>query len=385
MPPSAPLAPRNFLLISACGLTLFLWLASLGLSLKFPQQTTDERAHLSYALQLRDHHFVPPDIQALTLYGDATHLPTATPNYLNHPATAYYPLATLLALLPELPINGLRIFCLSFGIAAYLVYLSIGRRFFSLPGFVLYALFPNLLCFPILLASITTDGIMALGGACVILGWMRWQERQPGWRWLLMFGFLLASGKLNCLLLVAAYSAVYLQEAWRRQRLRELVFPLTACAALAIPYLLFFAAWGSPVPQTAGQLALLQGAAGAPDPMIHSFLRYLTFALASFAQHHVGGARMAWLYSVPLAALLGAMLWYLARLFRAPAPLPIRATCLAWLAVFMLHVLYSYQRYLQYHWPLDFYPRYYLPLLPGFGLVLVQAITDREPGRFKKH
>lgn len=119
------------LAIFAVGLACFLTQSAFGLSIPFASPmgiNTDELAHLSYALQLRDNGFAPLPLDALRFYDPDTRLATAAPNYVTHSAAGYYPLAAFLAVWPDASLTAIRLFCSAPALAAYIVYLALAAR-----------------------------------------------------------------------------------------------------------------------------------------------------------------------------------------------------------------------------------------------------------------
>ncbi len=360
-------------LVTIVAYLLFIAIGFGSLSFSGFQNGADEQAHVSYAVALAANHLVPPDLTTLHMVDEKTHEPTGEANYLNHPPTGYYPWAVALMLDPQLSLQALRGIGLVIAFSGFVVFMRFGAELLLGYGYAFYAMLPLVLWFPVLFGIVTPDSIVATGGACTMLGWLRWDRGGKHWRLLLIGGFLLVSVKLNGLLLVSFYAAFYLSLALKRHRLMELR-GFIACAVLAyVPYALLWWQYGSPAPDTPAQVAKLSHPGGLV--VIPDFLHYILYALREFPRRHVVPDSL-WLAGL-LALVFALLLIQLARFARRPKACTVtslatilNATSVAWLATFVIHLLYSYRHYLLYRWTLDFYPRYYLALLPGFCLLV---------------
>lgn len=356
---------------------LLFFVMGLG-SLQFSgfQDGADEGAHLSYAFALRDHHFYPPELNTAHMYDLSTRQPIERPNYINHPATGYYPWAAAIALDRDLSLQGYRAISLVIGLAAFAVFLRIGNQLLGTREYAFYALFPLLLWFPVLFGVVSPDVMVTTGGFCTAYGWLKWDKAERHWFPWLLGGFLLASVKLNSLLLVSFYCAYYLVLAMKRQRLWQLHWFIPAAGMCYLPYLIFWCYYGSPAPETPSQADAIHGreVLNIPD-----FFHYVCYALRQFAFRHV--VPFSWLIAGIFLLLFACILRQLA-LFTAckhhrpstPMTTIMNATVLAFFATFTIHLLFSYHRYLVHHWGGDFYARYYMPLLPGFSLLFASAL-----------
>ena len=334
----------------------------------FPRPITDERAQLSYALQLRDAGFRWLSPTELRLYDMASRQPVDAPNYLNHPPTAYYLPAALLALWPAMPVTALRGVGALVGMAAFLAYIAVGRQLpMSRAASMVYLAFPCLAYLPSVAATVNIDAAPMLGGCLLALGALRWQ------RWLLVAGWLLMSVKLNSLLLAAFFMAGFCAFHVPPVRWRQL-WPLAAAGLLsALPYLWLYAQTGSPAPLTPGQAQLLQALAAQQTPMHWPFLTYAWHALLAFPRGHIGSGVYLHFYQL-LFGLLGLAMLAALRWRRSAFGL---ATVGAFLAVLLIQLVYCYARYRQFGWFGDYYPRYYIGLMPGFGYLLALPFTAR--------
>ena len=328
----------------------------------FPFEGMDEPAHAAYTEHLGQNDLLLPD------FDDFPMSPTnAQQNYLNHPPHFYLPLAS------TVPNDAATYRHYAFLFAALIaaLYFAFGMQLrASLGATALYAAFPFLLSAEHLLGFYNNDLWGILGGVLACFGSYRWLQHPNSSRahWLIAFGLLFASAKFTALLLVGIYLAcVYMLHPQRSNRLVIFI----ACALAAAPYAYFLYRYGSPVPDTAGKRAILQhyaAAAGWPElpPLI--FIDWLIFALISFARVHAG-LDLTWAGLLLLIAS-----WVALRAMpRSPAAIIARAACIATLLVLLVHLGFSYQRYVAYAWLKDFYVRYYFPLLPAYGLGVMIA------------
>jgi hypothetical protein len=201
--------------------------------------------------------------------------------------------------------------------------------------------------------------------------------------WAKLTGLVLTGG------LVAAV-CVYL--VWRaRLTWRSLILVAAALVIAAAPYAIYVAHYGSPVPNTPAQIALLADGAratGWADQARKPLLEYVAYFVSVFVmdwmptlapRSPVNYAMLA----APVAALACALAGFLVAMRRVwrrtETPLDVLVVCgsLAIAATFAVHVTYSYSRHLATGWLMEAYPRYYLPLaaiLPLAALSLLAAV-----------
>jgi hypothetical protein len=180
--------------------------------------------------------------------------------------------------------------------------------------------------------------------------------------------------------------------AWRRRLRRTWILPITIALLLAAaPYLVFIVQYGSPVPNTAGQLALLEDGARVVGWANAERLSFSAYAL-QFVRDFVKGwmptlAPRAAIHDAMLAIPLAAVACALAgialsmrrvlRVQETALDVIVVAGALSIAGTFAVHVTYSYGRHLATGWMMDAYPRYYLPLaviVPLASLSLLAAI-----------
>lgn len=250
---------------------------------------------------------------------------------------------------------------------------------------MLYALMPLLLYMHLQIGFYNNDTLCVLGGMVATSASLRWLGgEQPTRAWVWMgIGVLLASVKLTALLLVGLYVLVCL--VLRRGQLRSI--PLggwlygVAIAALCVaPYLYMTVAYGSPAPNTAGQLALL-----ADHPTCHTapalrmdWITWLPFFFAKFADQHAISETTFF----PII-FYGAALVALAFKWRAPSLNAENsglhsvafASAFATLATLAIHTIFSWQRHRDFGWICDSLLRYYLPLIAAYAAVSAHTLT----------
>jgi len=166
---------------------------------------------------------------------------------------------------------------------------------------------------------------------------------------------------------------------------------IAIAALLAIsPYVAFFAQYGSPAPNTPGQIAMLKTVAHAAG-----WDGAERMSPAAYAVHFVAEFVLGWLPTlmsrnalnyaalvIPVAAALCAFVGLvmsaqrIARGNEGPIDIVVAAGALAFTGTFVIHGIFSYERHVAYGWMMDAYPRYYLPLaalVPLAGLSLLAA------------
>ena len=388
--------------IAAVIFALFVLGTLLGAERKDITQGFDELAHTSYVAEIQRAGGIPP-LQTMRLLDPRTFEFTGQPNYLNHPAVFYALLAWLgprleghpRALLADRLIDGA---IAALGVAALLA-LGLAARF---SRYEFYAYAVPLACVPVLIpiaGAINNDNLAFCGGAIATFGVWRCVAG-GGNRWLgLALAGVVAAGwaKLTGLLLTAAMvSAVAAYLLWRGRMSRAWALAVLLVFLLAaLPYADFIVRYGSPTPQTPAQIALIKDgaqAAGWADLPRRSLPAYAGYFIVTFVAEWMPtlSARSAFNYAmlaIPAGALACAvvgMALSLQRLRRgkeSALDVVVLSGTLAIAATFVVHVAYSYGRYVATGWLMDAYPRYYLPLIaivPLAGLSLAAAIeSDR--------
>lgn len=392
-------ATANFF-IAAIIFALFVVAALVSAERKDIAQGFDEVAHVSYVAEIQHTGSAWPDLEKLHLLDPRTFQFTAKPNYLNHPPFFYallafagptlegHPGALLADRLIDIAIAG----C---GFAA-LLGLALAAR---LPRYEFYAYAVPLACVPVLVpiaGAVNNDNLAFLGGALVLLGCWQALATGPGaWFALALAGMVAASwAKLTGLLLTAPMLAgVLAYQLWQRRLPWGWALAAAAIFVLAAaPYLDFMLRYGSPTPETPAQLALIRDgarAAGWAALPRKSFAGYALYFIVAFIAEWMPalGERTVLNYAmlaIPVAAVMCAVAGTILsarRLWRrTETPLDVMVVCgaLAIAATLVIHVVYSYGRYVATGWLMDAYPRYYLPLIaivPLAGLSLLGAIV----------
>jgi hypothetical protein len=389
------------LIACAIILGLFVIAATFSAVRKDVTRGFDEVAHASYVAHLQRDAAVWPTLETMRMLDPTSFRFTNEANYLNHPPPFYALLARLGpkleghpgALLAHRFVN---IVLAAIGLAAALA-IGLAAR---LRRDELYAYAVPLACIPVLAplaGAINNDNVAFAGGA--ILTFAAWQlvaGRRSEWLWIALAGMIAAAwGKLTGLMLAGGMVAVLLTYlAWRGRLRRTWILPITIALLLAAaPYLVFIVQYGSPVPNTAGQIALLEDGArviGWANAERLSFPAYALQFVRDFVKDWMPtlaprAAIHDAMLAIPLAALACALAGFALSLRRV---LRVQETTLDVIVVagtlsiagtFAVHVTYSYGRHLATGWMMDAYPRYYLPLaviVPLAGLSLLAAIES---------
>ena len=324
---------------------------------------------------------------------------TSQENYLNHPSPYY---ALLARLGPRLEGHPRAIFVYrlinvaiaAIGLAALLAVSLVAQ----LPRSWLYAYIVPIVLIPVLVriaGSISNDNAAFAGGAIATLATLQFltTERSAALVAALCGVLIAAWAKLTGLLLVGGMlGGVFLWLAWRRRLQPQWVGLAAVAMVLAIsPYVVFFVQYGSPAPNTPGQIAMLT-----TDAHIAGWDVAARMSPIAYALHFVNEFILDWMptmnprnpliYAVLLIPLAAASCAFagvvasvrrMARRSEGAIDVIIVASALAFAVTFVIHVVFSYQRHLAYGWIMDAYPRYYLPLaalVPLAGLSLAAAI-----------
>ncbi|MFM9890147.1 MAG: hypothetical protein ACKVOE_05820 [Rickettsiales bacterium] len=340
----------------------------------------DERAHISYALQLYDDTAAHTHFDDFKIYDLKSRQPTTDRNYINHQSLPYYALGKILQLFPNWSLNSLRYASAVVAMSGYLLYLMIGRRV-QLPtlDYLLYAAFPMLTYFCGIFGSANFDSFIFLGGALLYWGCLQGIKKHARYVYCLVAGMVLVSIKLTGVLT----GGIFLMLIWAlmKERPRWMACTFFALVGLVcvMPYFWLFYQYGSPAPLTTGQREMLAWLHHQNPATSHWSLPHYTLnALRHFAYGQVGAASFLPVYQCVFGmAAVGLVVQAARGPFRhrtADALEILRsASCVAFVAVFFIQVIYCYPRYVQFAWFGDFYPRYYIALLPGFGLFFAQG------------
>lgn len=375
--------------------------ATLSAVRKDVTQGFDEVAHASYAAHIQRTGQFWPALEDMRMLEPEHFRFTAAPNYLNHPSPYYALLALLGPTLEGHPTAILvhRLINIAFAALALAALLMIGI-YARLPSLVFYAYAVPLACIPVLIplaGAVNNDNAAFAGGAFTMLGaWQLMATGRARWLLLALAGLLLAAwAKLTGLMLAGGLlGGVMLWLIWRRRFRLWWIAPLVFATALAAaPYVTLLVQYGSPTPNTPGQLALLQDGArltGWNSAARMTPLGYAAYFIAGFVLEWMPTLmpRNALNYGVlivpivtALCALAGIALSFrrIARSIERPLDVLVAAGACAFALTFVIHIAFSYQRHLAFGWMMDAYPRYYLPLIaivPLAGLSLLDAIEQ---------
>jgi hypothetical protein len=386
-----------------CGFILVLFVVTATLSAARKDVTRgydfDEAAHASYIAHIQHSGSLWPVLEDMRMLDTSSFQFTAEPNYLNHPSPYYALLALMGPKLEGHPkaIMVYRLFNVALAAIGLAALLAIGLVA-GLPRITLYAYVVPLAAIPVLAplaGSVNNDNAAFAGGAIAMLG--AWQLISTGSRtWLLpaLGGVVIASwAKLTGLMLAGGMiCSVLLWLSWRgRLQVRWLVPIAIAALLAAVPFIVFMAHYGNPAPNTLGQITNLQAnahAAGWDVAPRMSPVSYAVFFVLTFISEWlpVLAPRNAFNYAalaIPVGAALCAFVGLamsvrrIARGHEGPLDVVVVAGAFAFMATFVVHGLFSYQRHIEFGWLMDAYPRYYLPLaalIPLAGISLLTAI-----------
>lgn len=369
-------------------------------------QGFDEVAHASYVAHIQASGDAWPALEAMRMLDPATFRFTAAPNYLNHPSPYYALLAALGPRLEGHPDAILvhRFLNIAMAALALAALLTIGVQTFS-SAETFYAYAVPLAAVPVLIplaGAINNDNAAFLGGALTLLGaWQLVATGRTTWLMLALAGVIVAAwAKLTGLMLAGGTLAiVMLWLLWRRRFEERWLSPLVVAALIAAtPYIVLTLHYGSPTPNTAGQLALLRDGAAVTGwdkaerlgPFAYAAYFSACFLLEWMPtlsdRNALNYAALALPVAAGLIALAGVVLSLrrITRRIEGPCDVVIVAGALAFAATFVVHIAFSYQRHLAFGWMMDAYPRYYLPLIaivPFAGLSVLDAIEDARARR----
>ncbi len=367
-------------------------------------QGFDEVAHVSYVAQIQKSGDARPALTSLRLLDPSRFLFTQEPNYLNHPPEYYAALARLGPMLEGRPqaVTVHRLINIALVTAALAALMALGLAAgFSREEFYAYGV--PLAAIPVLAplaGSVNNDNLAILGGAVATLGAFQWLTRRSDlWLAVALVGLIAAGwAKLTGLVLTTALlGGVFVYAAWRgRLRVVTVLFAVAAVAIASLPYLVFILSYGSPTPETPAQHALIVESAretGWADLPRLSFPGYLVYFTYCFVRDWMPALedRSALNYAmllVPAATLvcaaigIGLALRRLVKTKESAIDVIVVAGTLAIAVTFAIHVTYSYGRYAVVGWPVDAYPRYYLPLAAIVPLACLSFLAA-APSRWR--
>jgi hypothetical protein len=373
-------------------LVAFVAAAVIGALDRSPMIGFDEITHLSYIAHIQSTGELWPRLESLRILDEHLRFSHAS-SYLNHPPLYYDLLATLGPRVEDNPgailiMRLMNIVIATIGLGALLV---LGGTL-GLSRLEEYALITALFLTPVLapLSGTVNNDNLAIAAGCVALLATHQLLRTGASRWLFAAVSAVAvagMAKLTGLLLVGGLVAGVLAYMVAIGRCRGWWVAVACVAALvaASPYLVFFAQYGSPAPNTPGQIALLTS----PREVLieqewttQSFPAYAGTFVVSFIREWMPIAvERTWLQLFMLAAPVFAVLCALSgaghaakRILRrtdSPIDVVVVAGFAAAAATAALHLIFSYQRHVAYavvdgvpsyaFFP-DAYPRYYMPL-----------------------
>jgi hypothetical protein len=370
---------------------LFVALSALSATTyEFPYTALDEHAHVSFAAYVDTHFALLPDFDAIKIIDFKTHSPTNIPDYINHTPIGYFVLNALNGMFgvsaASAPNSCVRFASLVLFSSGYLVTALMLFRQVAVPliARVGLALVPLLLQLPLFGGFFSNDSLAFLGGSLAVAGSMTLLNQDSDDAGLglaiTLIGLLFAvAAKLTAALLVGIFVAgvVVVFALQRRGFWRTCLKPLplllvAVIAVTSVPYLLFIIKYGSPAPNTPGQILLLQG--GDPSRVL-PLPQYLWESLLGAISNAGTGLGMVSAYALFFAITILATLFHLYQLVtgRSRAD-PIAAVAVAagvaTALMMLIQLTFSYDRHVTYGWQVELYPRYYFPLMGAYLLAL---------------
>ena len=371
---------------------MYLAVSLLGAAITPFPSPFDEHGHFSYVIHIAEtHEFFPAFDKMRFINLDDLSKWTERPNYINHPS-GYYHLMSWIAR-PFVPTSFTTIFVLRLAnvmlsVAALALFLSMALRAgWSVPAQLAYiTLVATTPVLPVLGRIVSNDNLALLGGALCCLGVFE-LLRADGSRqaWVMAGGgVILASlAKLTAMLLcggmlTVAVGLLVMREGWQAVLRRPALVALSLCAAATLPYLVLWATYGSPAPNTEGQVAVLMRRSAElgwtdvrlpfPQYALHFLWSMLAYWPPAPASTPIAMALLALPAACLTVGLLGVAWASLAIRHGSRDPLAAFVLCgaLAIAATLVIHIGFSYQRHVETGWLKGIYPRYYLPLLPVF-------------------
>jgi hypothetical protein len=360
-------------------------------SIAFPHVNLDEQGHVSYAMHLKQSKVFFPPLTQMRLYDFAQLRWSGEPNFINHPALGYH----LLNLFTDFDPLGANVRTGSislfvFGFAAILFGLHLTGLFSNL-GLAAVTMVCVLLKLQRFGETFSNDSVAFLGGGLAFLGTVLLLNRPRPAHAALVLGALgmalCLAAKLNAALLVGAFVMAILtfHALGNRQNFRSLSKPLLAllvaiCLAAAFPFVQFVQEFGTPAPNTPGQIKMLLEGAEAERL---SFSAYLFQSLKGALENAGSDATITYgLFAVVtgIGAVVIAM-WQGALDSTFPLRPIARAAIIATVLTLALHLSFSFQRHVQYGWQPELYPRYYFPLLGPYLLLFFCTVSRWGPLR----
>jgi hypothetical protein len=380
-------------------LLLFIVAAALSAVRKDVTRGFDEVAHASYVAQLQRTGEVWPDLNEMRMLDPSSFHFTGARNYLNHPPFYYELLAHLGPNLEGHPeaIIFYRLLNVAFAASGLAALFAI-QFVVQLPRPAFYAYVIPLACIPILApiaGAVNNDNAaFAGGGIATLAAFKLLSTGNRAWFIAALSGLVIAAwAKLTGLLLVGGMTSCVLAWSFWQQRLPSrwiLLFGL-ATALASVPYIVLFVQYGSPTPNTLGQITMVKTGAHAVgwdsavrmSPIAYAIHFVWMFVLEWMPSLESRSALNYAALSIPvvatLLAIVGLVISARHMIHGSASPLDIVVVSggLAFAVTFAIHCAFGYERHIAYGWMLDAYPRYYLPLaaiIPLAGISLLSAI-----------
>jgi hypothetical protein len=252
---------------------------------------------------------------------------------------------------------------------------------------------------PVLGGLVTNDNLAWFGGALCCLGAFSVLQEGPSRSALakLVGGFALASfAKLTAAmlgggLLTGTLAALAMRDGWRSLASRRVLIGLAFAALALLPYVHFWAEYGSPAPYTTGQAAFLEERLAEIPKW-----RQQRYDLPRYVSHFFVSLLLFWspllprtgfefmLLVAPLSCLALAAAGFLLavrsvrRGSRDPAEMLVLCGVIAIAAVLAIHLGFTFARHLETGWLKGVYPRYYFPLLAVLPAACAVAVARRN-------
>lgn len=372
----------------------------------------DEITHLSYVAHLQTTGEFWPRLDTLRILEPVTFRFTEAPSYLNHPPVYYHLLARLGPTVLGNPdsVTALRIINIAIALCGFAALLALGRSL-ALSRLEQYAWVVPFLLAPVfvsLAGTVNPDNLAIAAGSVAVFAAHRLAATGES-RWLAaLLGAMIAAAcaKLTALVLVGGFVAgvIGLMLWGRAARFWWALAFLAAALIASAPYIAFILQYGSPAPDTPGQIGMLTNVTAdrTSEKTIAtmSFGAYaLRFAQIFLSEWMPVGYRSTLNYMMLIFPAL-ALLCGLAVTQKASLRILRREASASDLVIFAgfgvafftlcIHAVFSYRHHAAYgivdglptysYLP-DAYPRYYLPLgaiVPLAVLAFVATFRDRQ-------
>jgi hypothetical protein len=360
----------------------------------FPFVNLDEQGHISYAMHLAQAANYFPSLTEMQLYDFTRMQWSSEPNFINHPPLAYHLLDLFTDFDPLGPeVRSVSIAFFALGFAAMLLGLHLTGMFSNL-GLSAVTMFCVLLKLQRFGETFSNDSVAFFGGSLAFLGtvmlWRSAVSTRAAQAALAAGGLgtaLCIAAKLNAAVLAGSFVLVSLlffalreRSAFARVSKPLLLLIFLTCLAAAYPYLVFMQDFGSPAPNTPGQVKMLSAGL---DAARLGFGAYLFQSLKGALENAGPDAIVTYgIFAVVTgAAALAASLRQNPQTGGFPVQPVARAAVIATGLTLALHLGFSYQRHLRYGWQPELYPRYYFPLLGPYLLLFFSAAMRLGPLR----